>query len=154
MLAYAKGARLFERHIDIDYNNVPLSPYCSLPEQVDQWFKAYKKATEMCGAPGTQKRISPKKEIEYLNALVRGIYAKRDLPAGYRLTHQNMDNDIYAAIPLQKGQISCRELMSGEVILREIKKDSALFIDNIDCVYGKKPELRNLIYNRGVKIDE
>lgn len=39
-IAYAKGARTFERHIDIDYSNVPVSPYCSLPEDLDRWIKA------------------------------------------------------------------------------------------------------------------
>jgi sialic acid synthase SpsE len=151
LIAYAKGARMFERHIDIDYAGVPVSPYCSLPEQIDIWFKAYKKAVEMCGSPGTQKRISPAKEIQYLDALVRGIYAKRDLPAGYVLTHQNMDNDVYAAIPLQTGQISCRELMSGEVVIKDIKKDSPVMIDDIDSIYAKNPELKKLIYGRGVK---
>lgn len=150
MMAYAKGARLFERHIDINYENVPVSPYCSLPEQTDTWFKAYKKAIEMCGPPGTQKRISPEKEIKYLDALVRGIYVKRDLPAGYRLTYQNMDNDVYAAVPLQQGQISCRELMSGEVLINNVKKDAPLLIDDIDCAYAKNPDLKKLIYSRGV----
>jgi sialic acid synthase SpsE len=150
MMAYAKGARMFERHIDIQYEDVPVSPYCSLPEQTDEWFKAYKKAIEMCGSPGTQKRISPEKETRYLDALVRGIYLKRDLPAGYRLTHQTMDSDIYAAIPLQNGQISCRELMTGEVLLRDVKKDSPLLIDDIDSVYAKNPALKKLIYSRGV----
>jgi sialic acid synthase SpsE len=150
MMAYAKGARLFERHIDIDYEDLPISPYCSLPGQVDTWFKAYKKAVEMCGPPGTQKRISPEKETRYLDALIRGIYLKRDLPAGYRLTHQAMDNDIYAAIPLQNGQISCRELMSGEVLLHDVKKDSPLLIDDIDSAYAKSPELKKMIYSRGV----
>ena len=65
----------------------------------------------MCGAPGTQKRNPPKKEIEYLDALVRGVYAKGNLPEGYCLT----DDDVYLAIPLQKGQLSCRELMRGNV---------------------------------------
>ena len=85
LIAYAKGARTFERHIDIDADGIAVSPYCSLPEQVDAWFKAFHKAKEMCGAPGTQKRIPPKKEIEYLDALVRGVYAKRDLPEGHIL---------------------------------------------------------------------
>jgi len=150
MIAYAKGARIFERHIDINYDNVPVSPYCSLPEQVDAWFKAYKKAVEMCGPPGTQKRIVPTKETQYLDALVRGIYAKRDLPQGYRLTQRDVYEDIYAAIPLQKGQISCRELMAGEVLLRDIKKDSPIMIDDIDCVYAKNADLKQLIYSRGV----
>lgn len=150
MMAYAKGARTFERHIDIDDGQIPVSPYCSLPEQIDTWFKSYKKAMGMCGAPGTHKRISPEKEIKYLDTLVRGIYAKRDLPKGYRLTLQNMSDDIYAAIPLQSGQISCRELMAGEVLLKAIPKDSAIMIDDIDCAYAKNPDLKKLIYNRGI----
>lgn len=149
MIAYAKGARTFERHIDIDHQNVPVSPYCSLPNQIDLWFKSHKKAIEMCGASGNRKRISSKNETNYLDGLVRGIYAKRDLPQGYRLTHQNIDRDIYAAIPLLRGQISCRELMTGEVLLQNIKKDAPIMIDNIDCLYAKNAELKKLIYNRG-----
>ena len=45
MMACAKGARTFERHVDIDDDGIPVSPYCSLPAQVDTWFKAYAKAT-------------------------------------------------------------------------------------------------------------
>ncbi len=86
LIAYAKGARTFERHIDTDSDGTKVSPYCSLPHQIDEWFKAFHKAKAMCGAPGTQKRIPPKKEIEYLDALVRGVYAKEDLPEGHQLT--------------------------------------------------------------------
>ena len=60
-IAYAKGARTFERHIDIEDGGIPVSPYCTLPHQADAWFKAYNKVKEMCGPPGTQKRIPPKK---------------------------------------------------------------------------------------------
>lgn len=150
MLAYAKGARTFERHIDIEMDNIRVSPYCSLPNQVDIWFKAYKKAKEMCGAPGTQKRNPPEKEIKYLDNLVRGVYAKRDLPSGHVLNHAKMMDDIYMAIPLQKGQISCRELMCGEVLLREVKKDAPIKIDDIDSPYAQNDNLKKIIYNRGL----
>jgi len=60
-IAYAKGARTFERHIDLA-DSEELSPYCSLPQQIDQWFKAYKRVVAMCGAPGTQKRLPPARE--------------------------------------------------------------------------------------------
>lgn len=150
MIAYAKGARTFERHVDIEMDGVPVSSYCSLPEQIDTWFKAYHKAQEMCGAAGTQKRIPSEKETHYLDELVRGIYAKRDLKKGYRLSHDTMNDDIYAAVPLHKGQISCRELMSGEVLISDIKKDTPIMIDHIDSVYARKEELRTKIYERGI----
>lgn len=146
LIAYAKGARTFERHIDIQTDGMTVSPYCSLPEQVDTWFKAFHRAKRMCGAPGTQKRLPPQKEVAYLDSLVRGVYAKRDLPVGHVL----QDADVYLAIPLQQGQISCRELMRGEVILKAVPKDQPIAIDAIDSPYANIPSLTEAIYKRGL----
>lgn len=145
-IAYAKGARTFERHIDIAEEGYEVSKYCSEPHQIDAWFKAYKRAVAMCGAPGIQKRIPPTKEIEYLDALVRGVYAKRDLPRGHVLR----DEDVYLAIPLQKGQISCRELMRGEVLLADIPANGPILIDSIDSPYAGNEQLKSVIYDRGL----
>jgi N-acetylneuraminate synthase len=146
LMAYAKGARTFERHVDIQTEGMTVSPYCSVPEQVDTWFKAFQRAKRMCGAPGTQKRLPPQKEITYLDSLLRGVYAKRDLPVGHVL----QDADVYLAIPLQQGQISCRELMRGEVILKAVPKDQPILIDAIDSPYANIPSLMELIYKRGL----
>jgi N-acetylneuraminate synthase len=146
LMAYAKGARTFERHVDIQTEGMTVSPYCSVPEQVDNWFKAFHRAKRMCGAPGTQKRLPPQKEITYLDSLLRGVYAKRNLPVGHVL----QDADVYLAIPLQQGQISCRELMRGEVILKPIEKDQPVVIDAIDSPYANIPSLTELIYHRGL----
>ena len=146
MMAYAKGARTFERHIDIDADGIPVSKYCTLPHQADTWFKAWKRAVVMCGAPGISKRVPPKKEIEYLDGLVRGVYACRDLPAGQVLT----TDDYYLAIPLLKGQISCRELMNGERLLGPVAKDGPIRIDDIDSPYADNEGLKALIYQRGL----
>jgi N-acetylneuraminate synthase len=146
LIAYAKGARTFERHIDIDDDGVKVSPYCSLPDQVDQWFKAYHKAKSMCGASGNQRRLQLPREIEYLDTLLRGVYAKHDLPEGHVLG----DDDVYLAIPLQRGQISCRELMRGEVLLRPLQQDEAIMIDDIDSPYASIPSLKAAIYARGL----
>ena len=147
MMAYAKGARTFERHVDIDYQGVAVSPYCSLPEQVDDWFKGFQKAQEMCGPPGTAKRIPPEREVKYLDALVRGVYAKRDLPAGHVV---EMD-DIYLAVPLQQGQISCRELMRGEVLKQAIKADAPVLLEAIDSPYSQDSRLAQTIAKRGLE---
>jgi len=81
---------------------------------------------------------------------VRGVYARRDLPAGYMINHESMEKDIYLAIPLQKGQISCRELMQGETLLQPVAKDKPILIDSIDSAYAYNAELKNLIYERGI----
>ncbi len=150
LIAYAKGARTFERHIDIKMDVIPVSPYCSLPHQIDTWFKAFHKARAMCGGSGLSKRIPPEREIKYLDTLVRGVYAKRDLPEGYVLNHDRIEDDVYLAIPLQKGQVSCRELMSGEALLKPCRVDEPLMIDMIDSPYTYNDELKKMIYGRGL----
>ncbi|HBF32931.1 TPA: N-acetylneuraminic acid synthase [Candidatus Sumerlaeota bacterium] len=145
-IAYAKGARTFERHVDIRTEDRPFSPYCSTPEQVAQWFLAFKKAKEMCGQPGTDKARPTQKEVEYLDALVRGVYATHDLPAGHVLT----PSDYYLAIPLQKGQLSCRELLNDMTLTSEWKQDAPLMVDALDSPYARNEALRAMICNRGL----
>ena len=146
LIAYAKGARTFERHVDIEADGIPVSSYCTKPEQCDTWFKAFKKAQEMCGVPGTAKRHVTRAEVEYLDALVRGVYAKRDLPIGHVIS----DADIYLAIPLTKGQLSCRELFAGEVLSQSVAADRPITISDVDNPYSRIAQLRDQIEQRGL----
>jgi N-acetylneuraminate synthase len=146
MMAYAKGARTFERHIDIDADGIAVSPYCTLPHQADEWFKAFHKAVEMCGAPGDTKRVPPEKEVKYLNELVRGVYIARDLPAGHVLTKE----DVFLAVPLLHGQISVREFTGGEVLKAPLKKDEPIHLSQIKSDYSDDLKLRRIIETRGI----
>lgn len=145
-IAYGKGARTFERHVDIDNGTAKVSPYCSLPEQIDEWFRTWQRVRLMCGAPGTQRRFIPEKEMRYLDSLVRGVYAKRDLPVGHILT----DDDLYMAVPIQKQQLSCRELMRGQVIIKACAADAPITIDMVDTPYAYNDTMRARINDRGV----
>ena len=146
MMAYAKGARTFERHIDLKTDDQPFSPYCSTPEQIGEWFRAFQKAKEMCGGSGKERRRIGEKEIAYLDGLVRGVYAARDLPMGHVLSEE----DFYLAIPLQKGQLSCRELISGDVLMQPCGADRPITIDMFDNPYSRVDELRRVIMERGL----
>ncbi|HEY2483218.1 MAG TPA: N-acetylneuraminate synthase family protein [Caulobacteraceae bacterium] len=146
LIAYAKGARTFERHVDIDDDGVQVSPYCTLPSQADTWFKAFHKAREMCGASAEAKRQPPEKEVRYLDELVRGVYARRDLHAGAVLT----DDDIYLAVPLNHGQLSCREFSSGEVLKAPMSRDEPILLRDVDSDYANDLTLQRLVVDRGV----
>ncbi|MGC4073231.1 MAG: N-acetylneuraminate synthase family protein [Nibricoccus sp.] len=148
-IAYAKGARTFERHIDIDSDGFKVAAYSSLPAQLDVWFKSFHKAVEFCGTSHSERKLALAKETAYLDTYIRGVYAKRDLSPGQILTA----DDIYMAIPLQKGQISCRELMMGNFghkMTQACTKDAPLLIDQIDSPYSENQQLKSLIYNRGL----
>jgi sialic acid synthase SpsE len=148
-IAYAKGARTFERHIDIDHDGFQVASYSSLPEQLDHWFKAFHKAVEFCGTSRAERKIALSKETAYLDTYIRGVYARRALKVGQIMT----EDDIYMAIPLQKGQISCRELMLGRFghkVTKAIKADAPIRIDDMDTPYSENAHLKQLIYNRGL----
>jgi sialic acid synthase SpsE len=150
LISYGKGARSWERHIDIDYEGVPVSSYCSKPEQCDAWFKAFHKAAEMCGGRGRSKRIISKRETQYLDALVRGAYARRALEPGYVFSKDSFERDFYLAVPLQKGQLSCREVMNGEILSTPIQPDQPLTINHLSGPYAQNENLKQLILNRGL----
>ena len=141
-ISYGKGARTWERHVDIQDGH-PVSFYCSLPNQIDTWFKAYNKAKEMCGGNQESRRAFCRDEITYLDALVRGVYAKKDLPEGYSFDFNSLMDDFYMAIPLKKGQLSCREMLNGEKLVRPIKKDDPLMLSHLGLN-------DSLIENRGI----
>ena len=148
-IAYAKGARTFERHIDIAEEGVTVAAYSSLPQQIDTWFKAYNQAREFCGNAQTSRLVPLEREANYLDTYVRGVYAARDIAAGENL----LEADIYLAIPLQRGQLSTRELMLGQFghrMLLPCSKDSPLTVDHIDTPYASDENLRRQIFSRGL----
>lgn len=149
-MSYAKGARSWERHIDIEMDGIKVSPYCSLPEHTDKWFKAFNMARTMSGGSKESKRVNSQEEIRYLDALVRGIYAKRDLPADYVFSSETFSQDFYMAIPLHKGQLSCREVINGETLIQDIQAHAPLGVEHVSGPYNTSPELRKRIQNRGL----
>lgn len=149
-LSYGLGARTWERHVDIQRDGVPVSPYCTLPEQAHQWFSAFRKSIEMFGNSETQRRVVSKRETEYLNALVRGVYAARDLPAGYIFSKESFTEDVYLAVPLQRGQLSTREILNGVTTVLPIAKDAPVELRDIDEKFFKSESLRKVIEDRGV----
>lgn len=150
LISYALGARTWERHIDIQYQDVPVSSYCSLPHQVDEWFKAFHKAGEMLGHSSESRRVIPKEETQYLDALVRGIYTRRDLPEGYEFSSTTFAEDFKLAVPLRKGQLSTREILNGLKLMKNLDANAPLTINDISGPYHEDPLLRQQILNRGL----
>ena len=81
--------------------------------------------------------------------MVRGIYAKRTLQSGYIFNKESLLEDFYLSIPLHKSQLSCREILNGEKLIKNLKKDQPLTIKDVDGPYNENSELRKVIEERG-----
>ena len=60
---------------------------------------------------------------------------------------------ILMAIPLQKGQLSCRELVAGEIIVQDININQPITVDSLDTPYGKNDKLKEKIMTRGFDVE-
>jgi len=80
MLALAKGALVFEKHVGLPSERYPLNSYSATPEQVREWLAAAQRAQAMCGSEAWPS--STKAELESLHSLRRGVFLTRDIAAG------------------------------------------------------------------------
>ena len=113
-------------------------------------FKAFHKAAEMCGNSYENRRTISKEEVEYLDALVRGVYAKKNIPAGYVVDNSTFSTYFQLAVPLRKGQLSTRELLNGLAFKEDVKLGDPITINSVSGPYSENKDLRKLIENRGI----
>lgn len=95
-IAIAKGATIFEKHVGVG----DLNAYSANPIQVQAWLKAARAGYAMCGIEGERTAVS-QKEIDTLNSLRRGVFAKRAIEGEEQLDASN----VFLAIPSQPGQL-------------------------------------------------
>lgn len=104
VMAIAKGACIFEKHVGVPTEKYSLNAYSANPEQVRRWLEAAETAFAMAGR-STLRDGPCESERKALGELRRGVYLKRDVKAGLRLT----DDDVCFAIPAQTDQITANE---------------------------------------------
>ncbi len=118
-LAVAKGAQLFEKHIGKPTEVIKLNAYSANMEQVSNWISQIKHAKKYLG-----KNVLdyPEDEIESLRSLERGVYLKKDIKKGEII----LSNDVFFAMPRQKGQMSSGEFFDGIIADHDYKNKSPL----------------------------
>ena len=57
---------------------------------------------------------------------------RKDIPKGTKISSDNFNDLFKLAIPLVKGQLSCREIVNETIILKDLKASKPLMIDDID----------------------
>ena len=62
VIAYAKGAQLFEKHVGVTTDQIKLNAYSATPGQVEAWLATYQEAVAACGSDGERKVPQEEKE--------------------------------------------------------------------------------------------
>jgi sialic acid synthase SpsE/uncharacterized cupin superfamily protein len=119
-MAVAFGARVFERHVGLPTENVPLNAYSSTPEQIGKWLDAWKLAQELKGSFDRTEILE--QEMSSLRSLQRGVFAKRPLKVGDQIERE----DIYFAMPIQEGQLDSGTFRGGIVVEKEVQDDAPI----------------------------
>jgi sialic acid synthase SpsE/mannose-6-phosphate isomerase-like protein (cupin superfamily) len=119
-IAVAKGAEMFERHVGVPTERIQLNAYSSTPEQLHAWLEAWRRAVALCG-PEARPATSPE-ERDAIDSLRRGVFARRPIAAGTRLTRDM----VYFAMPYQEGQLESGAWKEGIVVGEALEADAAL----------------------------
>lgn len=108
-LAYAKGARIFEKHIGVPTESVKLNSYSANPIELRAWVRAYKNAVSACGDSLPYRKIDEAEKND-LRSLMRCVFSKVDLKRGEEIRRE----DVFFAIPLlSDGHLKSGDFRSG-----------------------------------------
>jgi N-acetylneuraminate synthase len=106
-VAYARGARIFERHVGLQTKKHKLNKYSSGPDQVAKWVAAANETAALCG--GDHRSPATPEEIASLRSLMRGVFAKKEIKKGQKITRDK----VFFAMPLQDGQLVSGDWFNG-----------------------------------------
>ena len=97
-MAVAKGANIFERHVGHATESITLNGYSTDVDQIHHWIEAIQQAYQICGRK--DQKIISKEEIQSMNELARGCFAKVPIQKGQPIKR----TDVFFAMPCQAGQ--------------------------------------------------
>lgn len=125
-IAYAKGARVFEKHIGVDTDIYSNNQYSCNPLQISNWLDTLKRAINYCEV---KQFVNDDSELITLNSLRRGVYANADIESGQSLNERN----VFFAIPTHEKQLLANhwsKLIKWTAI-SEIKEGEPIFTENL-----------------------
>ena len=136
-LAYAKGARLFEKHVGVPTETIVLNAYSANPTQVEAWLAAWREAVDACG--GDEEREISSVELVDLHSLRRGVYLKKAVRQGTSLKR----SDVFFAMPLAGGQLSSGSWKEKLIADRDYEAGASI----ADVVLPQERSKKEIIYS-------
>lgn len=114
-MAIAKGAAILERHVGLPTEKIKLNKYSMSPEQADKWVETIVNARKVCKF--NQNKTITKEEIDSLESLSRGVYAKVNIKKDTFIKR----SDVFFAMPYQQGQMKSGDFKTGIVATKDYK---------------------------------
>jgi len=145
-VAIAKGAIVFEKHVGIKTPDIELNSYSAIPEQIEKWLTAAKKAFDICGVFQQRSKFS-EKELADLRQFQRGVFAKKQIIKGEKIDASN----IFFAWPNAENQLVANNTSKymDYFAEKDIKENSPIFFSDV-----KASNKREKIYEIIIKARE
>jgi sialic acid synthase SpsE/mannose-6-phosphate isomerase-like protein (cupin superfamily) len=125
-VAYAKGARIFERHVGATTDEIQLNAYSSTATQVDRWIASCQQAKEMCG--GIERPPAPQEEVDSIVALQRGVFARKPIKKGTELKRDL----VFFAMPCQDNQVTSGAWRDTMRLSVDIDASGAIYDNSVE----------------------
>ncbi len=152
MLAVAKGAKIFERHVGLPTESIKLNAYSMNPQQADAWVEAILKAKEICGMKKENDKYISQGEIDSLRSLCRGVFVNRDIKEGEVITSQ----DVFFAMPCLEKQLTSGEFTNGMIATKNYAKNDAVYekktYTDIHLLRSVIHDAKGLLYEAGIAL--
>jgi len=129
MLAIAKGACIFEKHVGVPTDTIKLNAYSCSPTQLKRCLNSAQAAYQMCGAIKGRKEFSSN-ELETLRSLARAAYAKKALQPGQKICL----SDVFFAIPARPDQALARDFSKYAhfTAVKEIPAQAPILVSQVE----------------------
>ena len=126
-MAYALGARTFEKHVGLATDQYQINEYSVGIQQLENWLFAMRQAQSAIGSTEHRRDIG-QTEADSILSLARGVYLRNEVSMGGDL-HAS---DLYLAMPARPDSYSARDLSkyASFDLKRRVKKDQALRRDD------------------------
>ncbi len=115
-LAYAVGARIFEKHVGIPTAKQPLNAYSATPEQVESWIESQIASARIIHRDPQLGGKIESEEQSQLQALERAVFSLSPLKTGQTV----QSSDLGFAIPGEGDQLKVSDLFTDSM---QVKSD-------------------------------
>ena len=117
-MAYAMGARIFEKHVNINSKKYNINKYSTTPDQIEKWLSCLSESIVRCGSE-KNRNLFLNQEKKNLSQFERGAYVKKNITIkkGEILSEKN----VVFAYPRSNDQLSANEFsMFSKYVLKKI----------------------------------